>query len=177
MPVTPHTTARPWYDVAPDLDASQDVATLAAYWLTWAAAHEHAYAEALRRGAFEAGRAADPHLMPYMAGFTLAALAKGWAPERIHAALADGATASEFVWQWLHEADIDPQGIESASALAGRVEENIARLNDTTVTHQCPPDGATTMPCCDRTPFEVTGNDRMTQDAARVTCAPTGDVR
>jgi hypothetical protein len=40
------------------------------------------------------------------------------------------------------------------------------------VVHQCPPDGAGVMPCCNRTPFEVSRTDRMTTDADAVTCKP-----
>lgn len=36
--------------------------------------------------------------------------------------------------------------------------------------HRCPPRGSGTMPCCDRTPFEVPHTDRMTLDDAQVTC-------
>lgn len=38
------------------------------------------------------------------------------------------------------------------------------------VTHRCPPLGASCMPCCGRTPFEVPSNHRMTEDKRRVTC-------
>jgi hypothetical protein len=36
--------------------------------------------------------------------------------------------------------------------------------------HACPPDDAATMPCCGRTPFEVSPHDRMTLDSEKVTC-------
>lgn len=35
--------------------------------------------------------------------------------------------------------------------------------------HACPPEGSGIMPCCGRTPFEVTSH-RMTQDREKVTC-------
>lgn len=38
------------------------------------------------------------------------------------------------------------------------------------VVHRCPPGDAALMPCCGRTPFEVS-MDRMTEDDALVTCA------
>lgn len=38
------------------------------------------------------------------------------------------------------------------------------------VTHRCPPDGSGTMPCCGRTPFEVSRRDRMTVHDDLVTC-------
>jgi len=38
------------------------------------------------------------------------------------------------------------------------------------ITHMCPPDGASLMPCCGRTPFEADDNDRITRQPARVTC-------
>lgn len=41
------------------------------------------------------------------------------------------------------------------------------------VTHRCPPKGSGLMPCCGRTPFEVPTWDRMTLDAALVTCTAT----
>ena len=38
------------------------------------------------------------------------------------------------------------------------------------VTHECPHMDEATMPCCDKTPFEVSRNDRMTLDRQLVTC-------
>jgi hypothetical protein len=38
------------------------------------------------------------------------------------------------------------------------------------VTHRCPPEGSGLMPCCGRTPFEVSRCDRITLDPALVTC-------
>lgn len=38
------------------------------------------------------------------------------------------------------------------------------------VTHRCPPDGEGVMPCCGRTPLEVSRSDRMTRDDGLVTC-------
>jgi hypothetical protein len=38
------------------------------------------------------------------------------------------------------------------------------------VVHLCPPDGSTLMPCCNRSPFEVSRSDRMTLDRPSVTC-------
>lgn len=40
----------------------------------------------------------------------------------------------------------------------------------TAVTHECPPEGRGTMPCCGLTPFEVPRTDRMTLDESLVTC-------
>lgn len=37
-------------------------------------------------------------------------------------------------------------------------------------THRCPPAGSNLMPCCNRTPFEVSEWDRMTLEPALVTC-------
>lgn len=45
---------------------------------------------------------------------------------------------------------------------------------DTETTHQCPPEGSGTMPCCDRTPFEVPDSDRMTLEPELVTCTRKG---
>lgn len=42
--------------------------------------------------------------------------------------------------------------------------------------HMCPPDGAVTMPCCGRTPFEVPRSDRMTIYSEDVTCKGRSDV-
>ena len=39
-------------------------------------------------------------------------------------------------------------------------------------THHCPPEGSGVMPCCGRTPFEVSRTDRMAEDPALVTCGP-----
>lgn len=39
--------------------------------------------------------------------------------------------------------------------------------------HQSPPNGAGTMPCCGRTPYEASLADRMTLDSSAVTCART----
>lgn len=36
--------------------------------------------------------------------------------------------------------------------------------------HACPPKGSGVMPCCGRTPFEVSLTDRMTLEPDRVTC-------
>lgn len=36
--------------------------------------------------------------------------------------------------------------------------------------HACPPGSSGVMPCCGRTPFEVSRSDRMTVDPALVTC-------
>lgn len=41
----------------------------------------------------------------------------------------------------------------------------------TEVTHACPPPGTTEMPCCGRTPFEVSVINRITDQAALVTCS------
>ena len=38
------------------------------------------------------------------------------------------------------------------------------------VVHQCPPTGSGIMPCCGRTPLQVSPFDRMTVIAALVTC-------
>ena len=38
------------------------------------------------------------------------------------------------------------------------------------VTHRCPPEGSGVMPCCGRTPFEVSRRDRMTPYGDLVTC-------
>jgi hypothetical protein len=44
--------------------------------------------------------------------------------------------------------------------------------------HGCPPDGSGLTPCCGRTPFELPRTDRMTRDAALVTCAgPAGGAQ
>lgn len=40
------------------------------------------------------------------------------------------------------------------------------------VTHQCPPTGGSVMPCCGKTPFEVSQWDRITLDPELVTCRP-----
>lgn len=39
------------------------------------------------------------------------------------------------------------------------------------VVHQCPPGDSGTMPCCGRTPFEVSRWDRMASDPELVTCS------
>ena len=39
--------------------------------------------------------------------------------------------------------------------------------------HRCPPRGATVMPCCGLTPFEVPRTDRMTVIYRLVTCHPS----
>lgn len=36
--------------------------------------------------------------------------------------------------------------------------------------HAVPPPGSGLMPCCKKTPFEVSGTDRMTNDPDKVTC-------
>lgn len=36
--------------------------------------------------------------------------------------------------------------------------------------HATPPHGEATTPCCDATPFELPATDRLTLDAAAVTC-------
>jgi hypothetical protein len=38
------------------------------------------------------------------------------------------------------------------------------------VIHACPPGDEGLMPCCERTPFEVPEDDRMTLDPEQVTC-------
>jgi hypothetical protein len=38
------------------------------------------------------------------------------------------------------------------------------------VTHRCPPQGSNIMPCCGKTPFEVSKTDRMSLDDSLVTC-------
>ena len=38
--------------------------------------------------------------------------------------------------------------------------------------HACPPTGSGLTPCCGKTPFELSGSDRLTLDPALVTCAP-----
>jgi hypothetical protein len=49
--------------------------------------------------------------------------------------------------------------------------------------HACPPDGSRVTPCCDRSPFDLPhwrnpddthGGDRITEDAAEVTCDGAG---
>ncbi len=51
------------------------------------------------------------------------------------------------------------------------LEARLRRINgDPPVTHTCPAWGASTMPCCGKTPFEVPRTDRMTTVASRVTC-------
>jgi hypothetical protein len=171
---------KPWFEFAPDLDQKPgDPEALAIHWLTYAAAHDRAYAEARRVSPEEAGRASHTYLYPYIAGFTAAALAKGRSPEWIHRALEDGATAAEFTWQWLHEAGIDPDRIRSASDLVPMVDRGIARraaaseADSPVITHQSPPDGTGTFPCCGRTPFEVSPMERMTTDPGLVTCLAT----
>jgi hypothetical protein len=37
-------------------------------------------------------------------------------------------------------------------------------------THRCPPGDSGYTPCCDRSPFELPGTDRMTLDKTVVTC-------
>jgi hypothetical protein len=74
--------------------------------------------------------------------------------------------------------------MDAAAAALGITEETAgitASLRDAVgaspsgVTHRCPPDGSGTMPCCDRTPFEVPETDHITSDASLVTC-PSPDA-
>ena len=44
------------------------------------------------------------------------------------------------------------------------------RDNPSGLTHACPPDGSGLMPCCGRTPLEVSAGDRMSVDGIDVTC-------
>lgn len=39
------------------------------------------------------------------------------------------------------------------------------------VTHRCPPGDSELMPCCGRSPFEVSRWDRMAEDPELVTCS------
>jgi hypothetical protein len=41
------------------------------------------------------------------------------------------------------------------------------------VTHRCPPVGSGAMPCCGRTPLEVSRWDRLSEDPGLVTCRLT----
>jgi hypothetical protein len=160
---------KPWFELAPDLDAKPGSSdSLAIHWLTFAEAHQKAYAEAMRRGPEEAARASHTHLMPYFAGLTVAALALGKSPQWIHGAIADGAQAAEWTWQWLREAGVDPAEIRSAADLVPMVDRGIAERG---VTHQVPPIGSGTFPCCNQTPFQVPPTDRMTEDSNLVTCS------
>ena len=43
------------------------------------------------------------------------------------------------------------------------------------LTHQCPPDGNPIMPCCGKTPFEVSPWDRLATDPTLVTCPRDND--
>jgi hypothetical protein len=159
---------KPWFDLAPDLDETPGSSdALSIHWLTFAEAHHKAYAEAMRRGAEEAARASHTHLMPYFAGFTACALVMGKSPRWIHDAIEDGQSAAELTWQWLTQAGVDPEAIRSASDLVPMVDRGIA---ERTATHQVPPLGSGTFPCCNRTPFEVPSTDRMTEDPDLVTC-------
>lgn len=38
------------------------------------------------------------------------------------------------------------------------------------ITHRCPPEGSGVMPCCGRTPFEVSRSHRLTVHDELVTC-------
>lgn len=53
---------------------------------------------------------------------------------------------------------------------AARWDEWAAGFNDPPRIHRCPPAGEGTMPCCGRTPFEVSRSDGMTIDPDAVTC-------
>ncbi|MCU1592451.1 MAG: hypothetical protein JWP11_3707 [Frankiales bacterium] len=57
----------------------------------------------------------------------------------------------------------------TASARYAGVDDAIA-ATPREQTHGCPPDGSGLTPCCGRTPFELPQTDRMTDDAALVTC-------
>jgi hypothetical protein len=43
-------------------------------------------------------------------------------------------------------------------------------MYDRAVVHRCPPGDRGLMPCCGRTPFEVSRYDRITEDGDKVTC-------
>lgn len=124
---TQQPTREPWFKHAPDLDERPgDSKALAIHWLTFAEAHQKAYAAAMRRGPEEAARASHTHLMPYFAGFTAAALAFGKSAQWIHGAIEDGQSAAEWTWQWLTEAGVNPEAIDTAADLVPMVDRGIA---------------------------------------------------
>jgi hypothetical protein len=72
-----------------------------------------------------------------------------------------------------------PEGVEATvtldhDALMTHIRE-CAESDAEGVTHACPPDGSGVMPCCGRTPFEVSRRDRMTLDQDLVTCIQRRD--
>lgn len=50
------------------------------------------------------------------------------------------------------------------------VDEALGENHPPSVIHLCPPGDGAEMPCCGRTPFEVSRDDRMTTDLSLVTC-------
>lgn len=59
--------------------------------------------------------------------------------------------------------------VPDVSEFADRLRR-AADVLENRATHQCPPEGSGIMPCCGRTPFEVSRSDRMTVHADFVTC-------
>lgn len=45
------------------------------------------------------------------------------------------------------------------------------------VVHACPLDGSGLTPCCQRTPFELPRDDRMTSESGNVTCTQARDSK
>lgn len=69
---------------------------------------------------------------------------------------------------WMRPVDPDAE--------AARLAEE--RKRPAEVTHLCPPEGESLMPCCGHTPYEVPRTDRLAMDADLVTCGlhpETGD--
>lgn len=64
----------------------------------------------------------------------------------------------------------EEDGFEAAEKV---LRDNVPRESDLTplpVQHMGPPEGSGLMPCCRRTPFELSGGEQMTYDPAHVSC-------
>lgn len=75
-------------------------------------------------------------------------------------------------WHLFDDPDA-PEGLEGkdVALTMRRAEDGSPEITGRHVilTHQVPPEGGV-MPCCGLTPFEVPHGDRITEDAALVTC-------
>jgi hypothetical protein len=105
-------TKRPWFQVSDDLGGHDEYNRDAqlARWLTYTHANMLAFDAATTAGDT---RTAIAYLNRAIPAFTAAALTRGETPEWAYETCVMGDT-SEFVWEWLDDLGINPDGIAPA---------------------------------------------------------------
>lgn len=120
-------TKRAWFDLAPDDTSTPD--GMALRFALMGLAHSQAFSERISgiftahpepsaedQGFADAIRANNrANLMPYIAAFTAAALAKGWTPDKVDTLLEkDPEVCEDYLCDWIEQAGIDPWSVASA---------------------------------------------------------------